>query len=228
MRTKVITNKITSDLLNKELRITEIFFSLQGETGTVGQPTVFIRLTGCPLRCKYCDTAYAFTGGKKFTIAAIVEEVAQYDANYITVTGGEPLAQPDCLALLKVLCGLGYTVGLETSGALDIAAVDPRVSKIVDLKTPASGELQRNLYANLQHVTSNDAVKFVICDREDYEWAKVAVIEHNLLAKCEVLFSPSYSQLAASTLADWIIADRLKVRFQLQLHKVLWGEAPGR
>jgi 7-carboxy-7-deazaguanine synthase len=210
------------------LRITEIFLSLQGESRTVGIPTVFIRLTGCPLRCLYCDTAYAFKGGEPVDLAEVLRRVAGYGVRYVTVTGGEPLAQAACLELLVALCDQGYEVSLETSGALDVAAVDPRVVKVVDLKTPASGESGKNLLANLAHLTPRDQVKVVICDRADYEWAKDQLAQHRLAQRCEVLFSPSYGQLAAHTLAEWILHDRLPVRFQVQLHKVLWGEERGR
>jgi 7-carboxy-7-deazaguanine synthase len=210
------------------IRITEIFYSLQGETRTMGLPTVFIRLTGCPLRCRYCDTTYAFKGGTKKTIAEILHAVADYQPTYVTVTGGEPLAQSACLFLLEQLCDKNYIVSLETSGALDISGVDKRVIKILDLKTPASGEVSQNLYDNLQYILPQDQIKFVICDQEDYEWAKQKIIEYNLSARCEILFSPSYKQLSPHILADWILADRLPVRFQLQLHKYIWGDVPGK
>lgn len=212
----------------KKLRITEIFYSLQGETRTVGLPTVFIRLTGCPLRCGYCDTAYAFHGSQTFTLAEILAQVAHYNAHYVTVTGGEPLAQKTCLELLTKLCDQGYEVSLETSGALDISDVDPRVIKIVDLKTPGSGECARNLYENISHLLPHDQVKFVICDRVDYEWSKNLLQEHKLNERCEILFSPSYQQLSATDIANWILEDHLPVRLQIQLHKYLWGDAPGR
>jgi len=210
------------------LRVTEIFLSLQGESRTVGIPTVFVRLTGCPLRCLYCDTAYAFTGGEPVELAAVLERVAGYGVRHVTVTGGEPLAQAGCLALLTALCDAGYAVSLETSGALDVSAVDPRVVKVLDLKAPGSGESDRNRYANLEHLSAEDQVKFVICDRADYDWAKAQLAAHGLASRCELLFSPSYGQLPAHTLAEWILHDRLPVRFQIQLHKVLWGEARGR
>lgn len=210
------------------LRLTEIFYSLQGETTLTGLPTVFIRLTGCPLRCHYCDTAYAFHHGQKWSIEAILQEVARYHTRYVTVTGGEPLAQAACLHLLDQLLERGYCVSLETSGALAIDQVNPQVIKIVDLKTPASGEVAKNRWANLQHLQAHDQIKIVICDRSDYEWAKQVLVEHHLMGKYEILFSPSHQQLAASDLADWILADQLAVRLQIQLHKALWGEAPGK
>ena len=209
------------------LRITEIFYSLQGESRTVGLPTVFVRLTGCPLRCGYCDTAYAFKGGDWREIDDILAEVAGYGARYVTVTGGEPLAQKDCPELLARLCDAGYEVSLETSGALDVSGVDPRVVKVMDLKTPASGEVDKNLYSNIDHLNPRDQLKFVICDRGDYEWAKAQLAEYGLASRCEVLFSPSYGQQDATELAEWILADRLPVRFQLQLHKLLWKDEPG-
>ena len=210
------------------LRLTEIFYSLQGETSTVGIPTVFVRLTGCPLRCQYCDTAYAFSGGNTVTVVDILEKIAAFNTRYVTVTGGEPLAQPACLGLLKELCDKGYRVSLETSGALSVAAVDPRVVKIVDFKTPGSQEMSRNVYENVDYLNSHDEVKFVICDEVDYRWAKDIINQYHLLQKCTVLFSPSYQQLPAQQLADWMLADRLSVRFQLQLHKVIWGDVPGK
>lgn len=210
------------------LRLTEIFYSLQGEARTAGLPTVFVRLTGCPLRCHYCDTAYAFTGGEIHHLDAILEQVASYRPRHICVTGGEPLAQPNCLKLLKQLCDAGYEVSLETSGALDVSGVDRRVSKVVDLKTPGSGEVGRNLYANLDHLTPNDQVKFVICSRADYDWAVSKLIEYRLEQRAgEVLFSPSHGQVVPRELAEWIVADNLPVRFQLQLHKILWNDEPG-
>ncbi len=210
------------------LRVTEIFYSLQGESRTVGWPTAFVRLTGCPLRCRYCDTAYAFGGGRKMAVEAILEAVRGFGARFVTVTGGEPLAQRGCLELLRRLCDEGYEVSLETSGALDIAAVDPRVVKVMDLKTPGSGEVARNLWSNIDHLTPRDQVKFVICDRRDYAWARDTVRRLGLDRRCEVLFSPSYGALEPAALADWILEDRLPVRFQIQLHKLLWGEVPGR
>jgi 7-carboxy-7-deazaguanine synthase len=210
------------------LRVTEIFLSLQGESRTVGIPTVFVRLTGCPLRCLYCDTTYAFKGGEPVELDEVLRRVAGYGVRHVTVTGGEPLAQPACHDLLTALCDQGYEVSLETSGTLDVAAVDPRVVKVLDLKTPGSGESPKNLLSNLGHLRSQDQVKFVICDRADYDWAKAQLAAHGLAARCEVLLSPAHGQVAAHTLAEWILHDRLPVRFQLQLHKVLWGEERGR
>ena len=215
--------------MSESLRVTEIFFSLQGEARTTGKPTVFIRLTGCPLRCQYCDTAYAFSGGVIYGLEQVLREVKNYRTRYVTVTGGEPLAQESCSALLKLLCDEGYEVSLETSGAMDLSRVDSRVVKVMDLKTPASGEVQRNLAGNIRYLLPQDQVKFVLCDRADYEWAKAKVDELGLLDKVsEVLFSPSHEELEASRLAEWILADQLGVRFQIQLHKYLWGNQPGR
>ena len=215
-------------MFDTRLRITEIFYSLQGESLTVGVPTVFVRLTGCPLRCGYCDTEYAFQGGQWISTAAVLDEVGKHDCRYVTVTGGEPLAQKACIVLLAALCDAGYEVSLETSGALSVAEVDQRVVKVMDLKTPGSGEVQRNLYDNLKHLTPRDQLKFVICDRSDYDWAKQQLTQYDLLSKCPILFSPSYGQIQPRELADWILQDHLPVRFQLQLHKILWGEEPGR
>ena len=212
----------------ERLRITEIFYSLQGEARSIGWPTVFIRLTGCPLRCGYCDTSYAFQGGEWYTLDAILQEVTRYNTRHITVTGGEPLAQKPCLDLLARLCDAGYQVSLETSGALDVSAVDSRVVKVMDIKTPASGEVDKNLDSNLQYLTSQDQVKFVLCDRNDYDWAVAFIQQHALAEKCEVLFSPVHGQLQARQLAEWILADQLPVRFQIQLHKLLWGDEQGR
>lgn len=209
------------------LRITEIFHSLQGESRPAGWPSAFVRLTGCPLRCVYCDTAYAFHGGQKTGIDEILEKVAGFDVRHVCVTGGEPLAQPACHDLLGALCDAGYQVSLETSGALDISAVDQRVAVVLDLKTPASGEVARNLWANVAHLKREDQVKFVICNRTDYEWARETLRQHALAARCEVLFSPAWEQQPARELAEWILADRLPVRFQVQLHKYLWGDAAG-
>jgi 7-carboxy-7-deazaguanine synthase len=208
------------------LRVTEIFYSIQGEACFSGWPTVFVRLTGCPLRCQYCDTAYAFTGGEWRSFDEIETEARRYGTRYVCVTGGEPLAQPRCAAFLTRLCDSGFDVSLETSGALDIADVDPRVARVVDVKTPGSKESHRNLPHNLTLLTPRDAVKIVICDRADYEWAKDLVLRRSW--PCPVFFSPSHEELPAGTLADWILADRLPVRLQVQLHKVLWGNVPGR
>lgn len=212
----------------KTLRISEIFHSLQGEANTVGIPTVFVRLTGCPLRCQYCDTTYAFKGGAVMSIEDIVTQVATYQTRYVTITGGEPLAQRECLDLLAVLCDQNYIVSLETSGALPVSAVDPRVVKVIDLKTPGSDECERNDYENLQYLQKHDQIKFVICDRNDYEWSRQMLQQYRLHEQCEVLFSPSYHQLNAQMLAEWILQDRLPVRFQLQLHKYIWGDVAGR
>jgi 7-carboxy-7-deazaguanine synthase len=214
--------------LSVRLKLTEIFYSLQGEADTVGIPTVFIRLTGCPLRCQYCDTAYAFHGGEWWQLPAIVERVREFEARYVCVTGGEPLAQPHCLALLKTLAEAGFRVSLETSGALPIDTVDARVIRIVDVKTPGSGEEHRNRYDQLALLRPEEQIKFVLCDRSDYEWSRGKVAALQLAQRCQVLFSPSHEQLAARQLADWILADRLPVRFQIQLHKHLWGNEPGR
>ncbi len=210
------------------LRVTEVFFSLQGETSRVGLPTVFVRLTGCPLRCGYCDTEYAFQGGKVMAVAAILAEVASYGTRYVTVTGGEPLAQKECTVLLTSLCEAGYSVSLETSGAMDIASVDPRVAKILDIKTPGSDEMQRNRWTNLSFLNPRDEVKFVLCDERDYRWAIEVMKEHRLDRICSILFSPVYGKLDPALLSDWILRDRLPVRMQVQLHKLLWGERPGR
>lgn len=210
------------------LRITEIFYSLQGESNTVGLPTVFIRLTGCPLRCVYCDTSYAFSGGKKIEIDAIVAQAEQYGTKYVTVTGGEPLAQPGCLELMTKLLDKGYIVSLETSGALDVSEVDPRVVKVMDLKTPSSAELSKNRYQNIDYLDSKDQVKFVIGNDEDYEWSKNVLAEYDLPNRCQILFSPVMGQKNPTTLAEKILRDRLPVRFQLQLHKILWDDAQGK
>ena len=210
------------------LKLTEIFLSLQGEARDAGWPTVFVRLTGCPLRCQYCDTAYAFHGGQWWDLDAIVSEVARHGVRHVCITGGEPLSQKRCIALLAQLCDAGYAVSLETSGAIHIGAVDPRVSRVVDFKTPGSLEVSRNRWENLTLLTAHDQVKFVICDRADFEWARGIVASHQLHLRCDVLFSPSFGQLNPRELADWIVAERLPVRFQLQLHKLLWNDEPGR
>lgn len=210
------------------LRITEIFHSIQGESNTIGFPTVFIRLTGCPLRCQYCDTAYAFQGGQLITLDKIMEQVASYKTKHICVTGGEPLAQPNCIPLLKELCDANYKVSIETSGARDISELDSRIMIVMDLKTPASGEMSRNLWTNIPFLKPEDQIKFVLCDREDYLWACDMIKQYELTEKVQVLFSNSWEQLNPTVLAEWIIADHLPVRFQLQLHKVLWNDARGR
>jgi len=212
----------------ERLRLTEIFLSLQGESRSVGWPTVFVRLTGCPLRCQYCDTAYAFHGGEWWDMDAILAEVAKHGVKHVCVTGGEPLAQKRCINLLRALCDAGYEVSLETSGAIDGSNVDPRVSRVVDLKTPGSMEVSRNLLSNIPLLTAKDQVKFVICSRADYEWARGMCAEHALVSRCEVLFSPSFDEVAPRELAEWILEDKLPVRFQMQLHKQLWGDARGK
>jgi 7-carboxy-7-deazaguanine synthase len=210
------------------LRITEIFLSLQGEARDAGWPTVFVRLTGCPLRCQYCDTAYAFHGGEWWDVDAILAEVARHGVRHVCVTGGEPLSQKRCIGLLSRLCDAGYIVSLETSGALDIGDVDPRVSRVLDIKTPGSAEVHRNRWENIPLLTPRDQVKFVLCSRGDYEWARDVIAQHRLPERCDVLFSPSKSEISARDLADWIVADRLPVKFQMQLHKLLWNDEPGR
>ena len=210
------------------LRVTEIFYSLQGESNTVGIPTVFVRLTGCPLRCVYCDTAYAFSGGKKIEIADIIVEAKQYGTKYITVTGGEPLAQPGCLELIEQLLNEGFIVSLETSGAIDVSGVDSRAVKVMDLKTPSSGELDKNIYQNIAFLGPQDQVKFVIGDNEDYNWSKATITEYGLLERCEVLFSPVMGFQNPTELAEKILQDRLPVRFQIQLHKLLWDNVQGK
>ena len=214
--------------MEKSLKITEIFYSLQGESNTVGLPTVFIRLTGCPLRCTYCDTAYAFSGGKKQTLTAIVDQVDEFKARYITVTGGEPLAQSASHELMTMLLDKGYMVSLETSGAIDISAVDPRVVIVMDLKTPGSGELDKNCYQNIEHLAEKDQIKFVIADTADYEWSKSVIKQYDLSNCCEILFSPVMGQMNPTELAENIIQDNLPVRFQIQLHKYLWDDAQGK
>ena len=217
-----------TSILSSELRLTEIFYSLQGEARSVGVPTVFVRLTGCPLRCQYCDTTYSFTGGEKYSLEQILAKVASYGARYVCVTGGEPLAQPNCLLLLTALCDAGYQVSLETSGALDVSQVDVRVSKVLDLKTPDSGESHRNLYDNVPYLTLNDQIKFVICSKRDYDWARFKLDEYQLIQRVsDVLFSPSYGQQNPTELAQWILHDKLAVRLQLQLHKFLWNNEAG-
>jgi len=214
--------------MSYRLRISEIFYSLQGESTLTGIPTVFIRLTGCPLRCGYCDTAYAFKGGQWMQAEAILQQVSACQAQYVCVTGGEPLAQKDCLLLLSDLCDAGYKVSLETSGAMDIKDVDSRVIRVVDVKTPASGEQDKNLYGNFDYLDGKDQLKFVICDRSDYAWSKNMLTQYKLADRCPVLFSPAEGQLEARQLADWILQDHLAVRMQIQLHKLLWGGGEGR
>jgi len=224
-------NPATSDRKQiglRTLKVNEIFFSIQGETTRSGLPTVFIRLTGCPLRCAYCDTAYAFYQGRAISINDILREAARYRTKYVTVTGGEPLAQKSCPDLLRLLCDEGYQVSLETSGALDISGVDERVARIVDIKTPGSGEAERNRLENLSGLMAHDQTKFVICDRRDYEWARDMLHDMQLNERCEILFSPSHGQLDAALLAGWILEDQLPVRLQIQLHKYLWGDVPGK
>jgi 7-carboxy-7-deazaguanine synthase len=212
----------------ERLRITEVFCSIQGEADAVGWPTVFVRLTGCPLRCVWCDTTYSFHGGQWRNIDALLDEVASHGVRHVCVTGGEPLSQKRCLVLLQRLCDAGYEVSLETSGALDVSAVDARVRKVVDLKAPGSGEMGRNRWANLGHLLPHDQLKIVIADRKDYDWAVAALREHDLAARCQVLFSPVAGKLTPRDLAEWILADRLPVRLQMQLHKLLWGDTPGK
>lgn len=209
------------------LKVHEIFYSVQGESSRIGLPTVFVRLTGCPMRCVYCDTEYAFSGGSNMSLEQIMEKVAGYGARYVTVTGGEPLAQKKCLELLTRLCDAGYEVSLETGGAIDTSGVDARVAVILDVKTPGSGEVENNRWDNLQRLKPNDEVKFVLCDRADYDWARKILAEHAIAKKCSVLFSPVHGRLDAAALAEWILADQLSVRMQVQLHKILWGERPG-
>lgn len=210
------------------LRISEIFYSLQGETTRVGLPTVFVRLTGCPLRCSWCDTTYAFTGGRTLSLEEILAQVAAYAPRYVCVTGGEPLAQKNCLKLLTALCDAGYDVSLETSGALPVGEVDARVSRIVDLKPPSSGESTKNCWENLRLLRQDDELKFVIADRADYDWMRRIIVERQLAGCCPILLSPVQNTLSPQTLAEWILADRLPVRLQVQLHRLLWGEAPGK
>lgn len=213
--------------LSNQLRITEIFHSLQGESTTIGLPTVFVRTTGCPLRCQYCDTSYAFSGGQIKSIPTILKEVAAFNCRHVCVTGGEPLAQPDCLALLQALCDNGHAVSLETSGARPLEGVDPRVMIVMDLKTPGSNECDKNLFENLDYLKPTDQIKFVLCNRADYDWARQCIRDYQLCERTQVLFSPSWHELNPTVLADWIIQDQLPVRFQIQLHKILWNDTPG-
>ena len=214
--------------MDSSLRITEIFYSLQGESNTVGIPTVFVRLTGCPLRCSYCDTSYAFSGGEKQTLSQIIARIELFRCRFVTITGGEPMAQPACPELMTMLADKGYCVSLETSGAINLAAVDSRIVKVMDLKTPSSGEMQRNDYSNIEYLTGQDQVKFVIADQHDYQWSKQLIQDYQLDSKCQLLFSPVESSLPAVELAEKILADRLPVRFQIQLHKYLWNDARGK
>ena len=224
-----MTESLVSDLDHTTLRITEIFLSLQGEANTVGYPTVFVRLTGCPLRCQYCDSAYAFSGGQIETLADILDQVANYNVSRVTVTGGEPLAQPGVFALMTALVDRQFSVSLETSGALPVDRVDPRVVKVLDIKTPDSAEVHRNLWDNIAHLQPHDQIKFVVCSRGDYDWARIKCDQYQLFDRvADVLFSPSHGALDPSELADWIVADRLPARMQMQLHKLLWGDVPGR
>ncbi len=209
------------------LKIFEIFHSLQGESSRIGLPTAFVRLTGCPMRCTYCDTEYAFSGGSNMSLHDILSQIAAYSTKFVTVTGGEPLAQKECHDLLSALCDNGYNVSLETGGGMDIVDVDKRVSVILDIKTPGSNEDKNMLWTNLEHIKANDEMKFVLCDRADYDWAKQKIINLNLVEKCPILFSPSFQALEAQVLADWVLEDKLPVRMQVQLHKILWGEKPG-
>ena len=224
-----MTETLVNDLNQTTLRITEIFLSLQGEANTVGYPTVFVRLTGCPLRCQYCDSAYAFSGGQIETLSDILEQVAEYNVSRVTVTGGEPLAQPGVFALMTALVDRQFAVSLETSGALPVDRVDPRVVKVLDIKTPDSAEVHRNLWDNIAHLQPHDQIKFVVCSRGDYDWARIKCDQYQLFDRvADVLFSPSHGALDPSELADWIVADRLPARMQMQLHKLLWGDVPGR
>ena len=229
MRITNPANKKIDKIMASTLKINEVFYSIQGETSFSGLPTVFIRLTGCPLRCGYCDTEYAFNEGEKISIADILRKTAIYRTRFVTVTGGEPLAQKNCLNILHLLCDEGYQVSLETSGAIDLADVDSRVCKIVDIKTPGSGEEAKNRWNNLKHINTTDQIKFVICGRKDYDWAKEKLNEYKLQDRCsEILFSPSHEQLDVTQLADWILEDQLPVRLQIQLHKYLWGNVAGK
>lgn len=223
-----VTTQHRTDILARTLRINEIFFSIQGETSKVGLPTAFIRLTGCPLRCQYCDTSYAFYQGQKISLAEIVQTISTFRTRHVTVTGGEPLAQKACLDLLNHLCDEAYQVSLETSGAIDLAGVDMRVVKILDIKTPGSQQAAKNKFDNLAYITDQDQIKFVICDRTDYQWSIQIIKQYQLTDRCEVYFSPSHDELQAVTLADWILQDKLPVRLQVQLHKYLWGDVPGK
>ena len=225
-----LANNLSSLIEKKEVEliINEIFYSIQGESSRIGLPTIFIRLTGCPLRCQYCDTEYAFYEGKKMRMSSILNKIKKYPTKYVTVTGGEPLAQKSCLKLLTKLCNFGYDVSLETSGAINVSNIDKRVKKIIDIKTPGSTEENKNKFVNLRHLTTRDEIKFVICNQSDYVWAKKKIIEKNMANICEIIFSPAYESIKPKDLANWILEDQLNVRMQIQLHKYLWGDQPGK
>ena len=225
-----LANNLSSLIEKKEVEliINEIFYSIQGESSRIGLPTIFIRLTGCPLRCQYCDTEYAFYEGKKMRMSSILNKIKKYPTKYVTVTGGEPLAQKSCLKLLTKLCDFGYDVSLETSGAINVSNVDKRVKKVIDIKTPGSAEENKNKFVNLRHLTTRDEIKFVICNRSDYVWAKKNIIEKNMANICEIIFSPAHESIKPKDLANWILEDQLNVRMQIQLHKYLWGDQPGK
>ena len=225
-----LANNLSSLIEKKEVEliINEIFYSIQGESSRIGLPTIFIRLTGCPLRCQYCDTEYAFYEGKKMRMSSILNKIKKYPTKYVTVTGGEPLAQKSCLKLLTKLCNFGYDVSLETSGAINVSNVDKRVKKIIDIKTPGSTEEKKNKFVNLRYLTTRDEIKFVICNQSDYVWAKKNIIEKNMANICEIIFSPAHDLIKPKDLANWILEDQLNVRMQIQLHKYLWGDQPGK
>jgi len=225
-----LANNLSSLIEKKEVEliINEIFYSIQGESSRIGLPTIFIRLTGCPLRCQYCDSEYAFYDGEKMRMSSILNKIKKYPTKYVTVTGGEPLAQQSCLKLLAKLCNFGYDVSLETSGAINVSNVDKRVKKIIDIKTPGSAEENKNKFENLKHLTTKDEIKFVICDQSDYVWAKKNIIEKNMANICEIIFSPAHESIKPKNLANWILKDQLNVRMQIQLHKYLWGDQPGK
>jgi 7-carboxy-7-deazaguanine synthase len=225
-----LANNLSSLIEKKEVEliINEIFYSIQGESSRIGLPTIFIRLTGCPLRCQYCDSEYAFYDGEKMRMSSILNKIKKYPTKYVTVTGGEPLAQKSCLKLLAKLCNFGYDVSLETSGAINVSNVDKRVKKIIDIKTPGSAEENKNKFENLKHLTTKDEIKFVICDQSDYVWAKKNIIEKNMANICEIIFSPAHESIKPKNLANWILKDQLNVRMQIQLHKYLWGDQPGK
>ncbi len=225
-----LANNLSSLIEKKEVEliINEIFYSIQGESSRIGLPTIFIRLTGCPLRCQYCDSEYAFYDGEKMRMSSILNKIKKYPTKYVTVTGGEPLAQKSCLKLLAKLCNFGYDVSLETSGAINVSNVDKRVKKIIDIKTPGSAEENKNKFENLKHLTTKDEIKFVICDQSDYVWAKKNILEKNMANICEIIFSPAHESIKPKNLANWILKDQLNVRMQIQLHKYLWGDRPGK